>query len=102
MDFSGSVSCEASGNQVSGGTTTIKDADSTNNAFLNNTGFSFTTTSPSTLIVDRNGIAFANLPTARDGSDTFCTNCVEASDPCRGAGTGSRARRVNGRWSCRK
>ncbi|HEY3027481.1 MAG TPA: right-handed parallel beta-helix repeat-containing protein [Pyrinomonadaceae bacterium] len=101
MDFTSSVSCEASGNQVSGSTTTIKDAGSTNNAFLNNTGFSFTTTSASTLIVDRNGIAFANLPTARNGSEIFCTNCTEGSDPCTGAGRGSRAKRLNGRWSCR-
>lgn len=46
------------------------------------------------------GIAFASLGTPADGTQTYCTNCLYASNPCSGASTGAIAKRINGAWRC--
>jgi hypothetical protein len=43
--------------------------------------------------------AFANLPSATDGTIVYCLDCTEGSDPATGGSTGAFALRVNGRWA---
>lgn len=46
--------------------------------------------------------ALRDLGTPADGTTGFCSDCVEVSDPCTSGGTGSFAKRLNGRWVCSK
>lgn len=48
----------------------------------------------------RDGITFANLPSATPaGQILFCSNC-NGTNPCTGAGTGTPAISRNGQWDC--
>jgi hypothetical protein len=74
--------------------------------------FGFTAGADATAAVDtalsRGGIGeftitsvlFAALGTPANGSLTFCSDCLAASNPCTGASTGTFAYRMNGAWKC--
>ena len=50
---------------------------------------------------DQAGLTVANLPSpVADGSQIFATDGAVGSSPCKGAGAGAMAFRINGAWSC--
>lgn len=52
------------------------------------------------LVTDRQGVAFANLGSATNGSEVYCPDCTDQSSPCTGSGNGALAKRLNGAWEC--
>lgn len=48
-------------------------------------------------------VLFAALPTATasNGSQIYCSDCTNQSNPCTNGGSGAFAKRLNGAWDCR-
>jgi hypothetical protein len=46
-------------------------------------------------------IADLNSPWANNGTIAYCSDCLNASNPCTGSSTGAIAKRLNGAWDCR-
>lgn len=44
--------------------------------------------------------AFASLPASANGTELYCSNCTNGSNPCVGGGTGAFALRENSAWDC--
>ena len=45
-------------------------------------------------------VVLASLGTPANGTVSYCSDCLVASDPCTGSSTGAMAFRLNGRWRC--
>lgn len=58
----------------------------------------YPTTQTTTTIIDLTGLPFANLPTAKNGSQIYATDGTQGT-PITGASTGALAYRVNGVWN---
>lgn len=100
---SGSTLCNISRNFIrvndGGSSLNIGINSSVSNTFLDNVGATYSTSSATTLIRDNNGIVFANLPTAKNGSEAYCSDCTKTT-PCAGGGTGAKAKYLNGAKDC--
>lgn len=71
-------------------------------AFVNNSGTTELTIQGGGGITQNQGTIFAGLTSAfPNGSFTYCPDCVNASNPCTGSGTGAFAKKLNGAWDCR-
>ena len=85
---------------ISGGHSSVLSAyRSVGNTYLDNIGVTYANTTTSSLIRDSNGVAFANLPLAKDGSEIYCSNCRKTT-PCTAGGTGAVAKYLNGAKDC--
>lgn len=52
------------------------------------------------ILIDHNGLPFANLPAVQNGSQVFVSNGNPGSSPCTGSSTGSMAFRQGSNWKC--
>jgi hypothetical protein len=82
-----------------GNSSVISAYRSVGNTYLDNLGVTYSNTTTTSLIRDNNGVAFANLPPAKDGSEIYCSNCRKTT-PCMGGGTGAMAKYLNGARDC--
>lgn len=101
---------EGVGDQVSVGVTALQIVENTfggplkGNAYSNNYGAVYhllsgnVSTDIPKAIADM-GTRFANLGTPADGKMIYCSDC-RVAETCAGGGTGSWAKRQNGRWKC--